>query len=86
MKVFVFLPFVVFTLSSQIGLDKKMLVFFPNFSYPIFHFGSENSSFSLLSLIIWAQNWLKKSRAKSEWLISSAPLGKFTRAQARLTF
>ena len=57
-----------------------MLVFFPNVFYPIFHFGSENSSFSLLSLIIWAQNWLKKSQAKSGWFISSAPLGKFTRA------
>ena len=57
-----------------------MLVFFLNVFYPIFHFGSEKSSFSLLSLMIWAQNCLKKSQAKSGWFTSSAPLSKFTRA------
>ena len=45
----------------------------------LFHFGCENSSSSLMSLSTWAQNWLKKSQAKSGWFISSAPLGKFSR-------
>ena len=60
---------------------KKCLCFFQMFSIQYFILDPKTllfpccrSSFGLRN------NWLKKSQAKSGWFISSAPLGKFTRA------
>ena len=49
------------TFCFEIGLDAKMLLFFPNVLYPIFHLKFYNSSFSMLSLIFRALiGWKKK--------------------------
>ena len=57
-----------------------MLVFFPKLvSIQYFILDSKTLRFPCCRSFFWAQNWLKKSQAKSGRFKSSVPLDKFTR-------